>query len=347
MDKKIAKAEQLKKLYDLAYEFEKLRCWEYMDDTDLFGVMRPSDGLIAYVCILGAAGEVFGLNAYLGSQGLQVVLDMMSGKIQKENPEISASQYCLALSYEQDDLYFDKRDKMIQKELGIASGPEKPMPFFRSFIPSYFPWHFTEEEAAFMETIVEQSIGVCRRFKKNPDLFQTDREGHYFVRKPYRRKNHIVWKDQFIKAEPYQEKWEHAPVNEVKMKKILKKKPRREGFWEIGCDFFPLRIGDGKSRPQMPLVFLALDAKTGKIIGHSVSSLRKKNLLVGEEILNLISKHNTIPVNLIVSNRNLKKILEPLSQRLDMTVRFRRKPMYYQNAANEMIDYLNRGPQDG
>jgi len=63
VDKKIAKAEQLKKLYDLAYEFEKLRCWEYMDDTDLFGVMRPSDGLIAYVCILGAAGEVFGLNA--------------------------------------------------------------------------------------------------------------------------------------------------------------------------------------------------------------------------------------------------------------------------------------------
>ena len=42
--------------------------------------------------------------------------------------------------------------------------------------------------------------------------------------------------------------------------------------------------------------------------------MRKQNLLVAEEILNLVGKLNTIPETLIVSNRNLKKILTPLSE---------------------------------
>ncbi len=50
--------------------------------------------------------------------------------------------------------------------------------------------------------------------------------------------------------------------------------------------------------------------KTGEILGHSVSSLRKQNMLVAEEILNLLRKLNAIPETLIVSNRNLKKICQ-------------------------------------
>jgi len=54
---------------------------------------------------------------------------------------------------------------------------------------------------------------------------------------------------------------------------------------------------------------------------------------------------NTIPEALIVNNRNLKKILTPLSERLDLTIRFKRNPIYYEEAANFMIGFLNSGPQ--
>jgi len=345
VNEKIPKVPKLKKLYYLALKFKELRCWEYMEDTDMFGVMRPGDGLIGYVCILGNAGEVFGINAYLGPRGLHGYLKILSGEIYKESLEMMSSQYCISLTYEEDESYLGKRDKSVLNELCIYSKSKKALPFFRTYIPGYYPWYLTEEEVEFFEIILEQSIDVCRRFKHERNLFKTDKENYYFIRVPYKSNNNVLWKDKFIEAEPYREKWEDVQINEVKLKKILKKRPQRKGLWEIGCDFFPLRINDGKSRPYMPLVFLGIDAETGEILGHSVSSLRKQNLLVAEEILNLAGKLNTIPETLIVSNRNLKKILTPLSERLDVPVRFRRKPIYYEEAANSMIDYLNSGPQ--
>jgi len=34
-----------------------------------------------------------------------------------------------------------------------------------------------------------------------------------------------------------------------------------------------------------------------------------------------------------------------LSERLDLTIRFKRKPVYYEEAENSMIDFPNRGPR--
>ncbi|MDD3777594.1 MAG: hypothetical protein PHN32_08325 [Actinomycetota bacterium] len=345
MDKRIAKAQKLKKAYKLATEFKKLRCWEYMEDTDMFGVMRPVDGLIAYICIMGNAGEVFGLNAYLGPKGLDGYLKILTGKTIKESIGMMSSHYCISLTYEEDQLYLDRRDKAVMKELGINYKTSDSIPFFRTYIPGYFPWYLTEDEVEFMELILEQSIQVCRRFKQDSSLLQTDKENHYLVRVAQKTNNHMEWTDKFLKAEPYREKWEPLQLNEIRLKKILKKGIQRKGIWEIGCDFFPLRINDRKSRPYMPLVFLSLDAETGDILGCEVSELRKKNLVLGEELPKLIEKLKTAPEALIVSSRDLKQILAPFSERLDIPVRFRRKPIYYQEAANYMIDFLNRGTE--
>ncbi len=345
MDEKIPTASKLKKLYNQALKFKEIRCWEYMEDTDMFGVMRPGSGLIGYVCILGNAGEVFGINAYLGPRGLYGYLKVLSGEIYKESLEMMSSQYCISLTFEEDESYLDGRDKSVLKELCMESQNKNALPFFRTYIPGYYPWYLTEDEVGFFEIVLEQSINVCKRFKHKRNLFETDKNNYYFVREPFKSNDNTLWKDRFIEAEPYREKWENAQINEVKLKKILKKFPQRKGSWEIGCDFFPLRIKDGKARPYMPLVFLGIDATTGEILGHSVSSLRKQNLLVAEEILNLAGKLNTIPETLIVSNRNLKKILTPLSEKLNLSIRFKKNPIYYEEAANSMIDFLNSGPR--
>ncbi|MCJ7472656.1 MAG: hypothetical protein MUP02_07605 [Actinobacteria bacterium] len=254
-----------------------------------------------------------------------------------------SSQYCISLTFEEDESYLDRRDRSVLKELCMESQNKNALPFFRTYIPGYYPWYLTEDEVEFFEIVLEQSINVCKRFKHERNLFETDKNSYYFVRVPFESNDNILWKDKFIEAEPCGEKWENAQINEVKLKKILKKYPQRKGSWEIGCDFFPLHIKDGKSRPYMPLVFLGIDATTGEILGHSVSSLRKQNLLVGEEILNLAGKLNTIPETLIVSNRNLKKILTPLSEKLNLFIRFKKNPIYYEEAANSMIDFLNSG----
>ena len=55
-----------KELYKAAIEFKDTNCWNWMDDTNLFGVRNPADGEIGYCCVLGALSEVFGLNCLSG-----------------------------------------------------------------------------------------------------------------------------------------------------------------------------------------------------------------------------------------------------------------------------------------
>ena len=86
-----------KNLYDAATMFRELACWEWMSDSDLFGVQNPQNGEIGYCCVLGELGEVFGLAVYLGTEGLEQYRKIQSGKIHRGSPEMAYSQNCLTL----------------------------------------------------------------------------------------------------------------------------------------------------------------------------------------------------------------------------------------------------------
>src|SRR3989338_1822045 len=59
-----------KELYKQAVKFKEIAPWCWMWDSNLFGVKNPEDGETGYCCVLGAAGEVFGLVVYKGCEGL-------------------------------------------------------------------------------------------------------------------------------------------------------------------------------------------------------------------------------------------------------------------------------------
>ncbi len=48
-------------LYGVARVFKEAACWDWMSESDMFGVLNPENGEIGYCCVLGGLGEVFGL----------------------------------------------------------------------------------------------------------------------------------------------------------------------------------------------------------------------------------------------------------------------------------------------
>jgi len=340
MNEKTPSQEQLKELYSLAGKFEQLKCWECMEDSDIFGVINPENGETGYACVLGNAEQAYGINIYLGPKGIAGYLKLLNGEIYEGN-NLFATQYCLSLTFEPDSFLDDKDIRTIH-ESGLIWKNKEMLPIFRSYIPGYYPWHLTEEEVRFFTTYLQQSIEVCKRFKKNSELFTTSEPNTYFVRVPLNSNNVLVWHDEFIKAKLFNEEEEPVYVNELKIKRILKKFPQRVGIWELGCEFFPISINNKKSRPFMPLSFLCVDGSTGEILAQNLSEMRKRQLIVGEEILGLIEKRNIIPEVIFVNNKILVKILDPLIKVLEIPIKFEKIMPFYNEAENAMIGFFDK-----
>ena len=56
--------EESKKLYEMADRLKELAPWEWMDESQIFGVKNPETGEIGFVSIMGMAGEHFAVSVY-------------------------------------------------------------------------------------------------------------------------------------------------------------------------------------------------------------------------------------------------------------------------------------------
>src|SRR3990170_4674903 len=156
--------QEWRELYDAAIDFKQAKCWDWMWDSDLFGVQDPERGEVGYCCVMGRAGEHFALAVYLGTEGLESY-----HKIQRNDGSLSdfdaiLLQKCLMASFE-DRKLLTNRDFEAIKVLGLKFKGHNSWPLFRSYVPGYFPWHLNREEAKFLTVALRQAVDVALRFK--------------------------------------------------------------------------------------------------------------------------------------------------------------------------------------
>ena len=192
---------ELKNLYQKALHFKTLRCWEWMYDSDIFGIENPENGQIGYCCVMGNLGEVFALAVYLGSEGLEGYLKTVSGKIDPNDMNALHIQDCLMASFENRN-YLTKKDLDIIKALGLSFRGKNEWPLFRNYRPGYHPWYLSIEEVQYLTLVLEQAIDICQRVKENHRLMKAPRKGMYFVRTADKKNGKVHWNDQWIKPKP-------------------------------------------------------------------------------------------------------------------------------------------------
>jgi Domain of unknown function (DUF6930) len=309
--------EQWRGLFTAADAFRKLAPWKWTSDSQLFAVKDPAEDRTGYCSVLGEGGEVFGLAAYLGADGLGFYRMIQSSMIQPEVSEVAFHQRCLLVTFgPRNEL--QPPDLQIVKDLGLKPKGRKGWPLFRSYRPGCPPWFLTQAEAVFFTRILEQSTGLCSRLSEDPELLIPYEEDLIFTRV---RVENSSWADRWLEREGFPEDEGVAVAQDkARLTRIARAARKKHGTWETDLFYSPLTVTD-RDRPYFPRMVLFVDGDSGLVLAADTLPPEKNNAdVILEAFLDLAERSRALPRVLEVLRLGAQDALKPVAKKLGVKV---------------------------
>jgi hypothetical protein len=303
-----------RRLYESAVRIKEMSPWEWMTETDVFGVRSPETGELGFVSVMGLLGEHYAVSLYLGSEGIHGFLDLQEmGPFADPGDLIQVPQ--IQASFE-DRVELDKRDREVIKDLGLKFRGRNAWPMFRSYRPSLLPWFLEAGEVRFLSCALEQLADVAPRFREDSSLLEPSGGDSYLLRVPRQEGGRRLWEDASTGVPPLD-----APPIEVEMEaskiEALGRLPRGEVRLEVDFFMFPAPVQDEGDRPYFPHMLLVIDALSGMVLGSDLLAPHPSpEAMWGRVPENLADKLFALelaPEKISVDSELLFELLEPLA----------------------------------
>ena len=316
---------EAKQLYDLAIQVKKLAPWQWMEETDVFGLENPDTGELGFISVMGNIGEYEAVAVYLGTAGLFAFIDFQADEFATPDRLIEMPHLQAAFS---DREYLEKEDRDLIKQLGLKFRGPYAWPMFRGYRPGYLPWFVTRAEARFLIHALSQVLDVAKRVRDDPHPIQPVRrveEGGHWVRAAHKEGAQLVWEDQvWLLSRPQRE-----PVPVVvdgDLLELLKLIPRSDLDVEADLLLTPGRIVKPGQRPLAVYVLMFADSNSGFILGVDVmtaeDSLAAMHARIPNALAKILLQNQTVPRRLIVRSEVLRGLLRNLTQSLNIELRY-------------------------
>ncbi|HEX9370974.1 MAG TPA: hypothetical protein VF897_08210 [Roseiflexaceae bacterium] len=342
MDNEAPSTQEWAALYQAAIEFKKLGPWEWMYDSDVFGVQNPEDGQIGYCCVMGNLGEHFALGVYLGAEGLDGYLKIAAGEFDPPDVSLMHYQKCLMASYEDREL-LEKKDLATIKELGLKFRGRNAWPMFRSYEPDLLPWFVTASQARFLTVALQQAIDVATRLESDPGLLDPPGEGQYLVRVPEQSAQGTAWTDQWlVPPQPQQEAHAIPPIDELRVQRVKQAIKTRQGAWE--ADFFlsPTPIQEQRdARPYFPYTLMWVDRRTSMILPPEIAAPDAYRAAFQNHFLTLIEQMRQMPQEVHVAQKEAYDLLDPITSKLGVKLKRDRRLSALEEARASFMSYFS------
>jgi hypothetical protein len=327
-------------LYRAAIDFWQIQPWNWVNDTDLFGVKNPENDEIGYCCIVGALGEFLGLVVYLGTEGLESYLKTQMSESPEE--DVFGTAKCLVASSE-DRKFLQKPDHEVIKKLGLKFRGAKSWPLFRVYEPGYYPWYLNRPQVFFLTHALQQAADVSLRLKVNRNLLTNSEKTKYLVRVPEQSGPDLRWKDKWLSPASLERAKDEAPVlDEIRLQRIKNRGFRPGGIWEVDFFHFPAPIQEG-GRPFFPLCLLIVDQASGFVFGTHLESKDQHRPEFLNQMLNVIEKNAYLPQEIWVKREEVFQLFEVLVSRLGLKMKQVKKLNQIEYAKKSMNSFLSSG----
>jgi hypothetical protein len=297
-------AEEFKTLYKLARYIQQNAPWEYMEETDVFGVKDPDTGELGFVSVMGSLGEYTAIAVYRGVEGLygwrrfEEWLD-----VEPESEE--AHDMLMEIPHLQllfgPTSFLDSHDREAIKHSGAKFPKDKPL--FRSHWPGYYPWFLTRREALHLIHVLTQTIEVAKQFFYDATVIplnEDPEDRNYLIRVPELTDGVVCWRSSIewidepgIPLVPIDV--DDAAVDQLKT--IPKSDPQ-----EIDLFTLPAKLGEANERPRVLYALLVTNGLTGFIYGFEALEAREGIDLMyadlAEKVAKMWLKQGVVPTEL-------------------------------------------------
>jgi len=201
------------------------------------------------------------------------------------------------------------------------SGPDS-WPLFRSYLPGYHPWYLTDEEAKYLTLCLWQAIDVSLRFKDDPRKLTPHMGNRYLVRVSKKDKTGLSWRDMWMEPLPLQKaEIIVEPVDEVRLEKIKRRIPYRQGVWEVDFFYYPEALREDKEeRPYYSYITLWVDQHSGFILSYDLAKPAKCMSEFQGQFLKIAENRKILPREILVKKERLSNYLNLLPSELEINL---------------------------
>jgi hypothetical protein len=340
----IDRIEKWREIHRAAAELYSLAPWEYLEETDIFGVKTSVTGRTYFISIMGSAGQVFAFSAYEGSRALESFWEMQSDE-QADPSKILVIPHMM-MSFD-DKKEVDKIHKEILKESGIFSESNKKWPVVHQVIPGLVPAIPEGEYLDDMAEIIPQIINVCSRSEDDIDLILPDEDDDetYLIREPVKTKGKTSWRDRYRKVVAEPETFKAMIRQEdIEPLRFLR---RTQTVYQADYRMVPSSVREEGNPEYFPFVIMLVDKKSGIIAGHDMiapfpdyhSMVESVPLIIVDLIKNLRVR----PLRIEVRDQVLYELLKPAMARCEININLARTLASFEEAYEGMSKHFMKG----
>jgi hypothetical protein len=319
------------KLYEIAFQYKKTKLWKKLWDTEVFAV-KMSDGEIAFLSVMGRAGEYCAIGIYLGDEGFGSFRQLVGRKRPHtsifEERERMLSQKCLHLAFEnKKDLSEEELEEVSRfvKAKGIRLAGKRAFPRFVKYEPNRYPWFLqSKTEEGYLYQAIDASIDLAGILKdhKPADVGITSVAEDTKDAPMMERVNGIY---QFTArvalpkaTKPVYARPEHW--NEIRLAMV--KRQQKAGSWECELVLFPEPIQNKPYEvPFYPHILMAVSSETYFLLpSKPVLDYADHADDVIDHLLECFVQQGWKPEEFRVRDSRTYELLEELAQKLKIPI---------------------------
>lgn len=295
-----ATLEQWKELYQVASEIKEMKPWENFSDVDLIGLKNQDKDDIAFVSIMGNAGNCYGISVYEGLEGLNDFLMLLSQEELGMSPEYVMFTQTALTCYWGDRAELSEEQRKIIKDLGYKYRGKNQWLYFMSFEPGYYPYNMSKEEVLRMTIYLTRLRTALQKFVESHN--QVSLEYGNMLLFEFDKNGEVLYSDEALL--PFIDfQFGMLELTDDELMNKLSKEPRCEMVLEADIISMGVSVRDKKfRRPANPTLCLIMEKKTNMMVKCEMPEPEDDPLICMAEQLEEFILANGKPKEILFSN---------------------------------------------